>query len=169
MRILLRLTLVCLFLLSSGSDASSQVYKWRDKDGNLIISTTPPPPGVQSEKRATSQSQRAEADAERSDASRGTGEEVELSRSYRDIKVIMYITDWCPYCKKASAYLKSLDVDLTEYDVEKDPEKSREYLEKGNNKKGVPLIDIEGIVVRGFDKDGISAALNKRRHAGFQY
>jgi glutaredoxin len=169
MRILLRLILACLFLLSFGPAASSQVYKWRDKDGNLVISTTPPPPGIQSEKRATDQSQRADPDSKHSDASREAVEEVELGRPNRDIKVLMYITDWCPYCKKASAYLKSLGVDLTEYDVEKDPEKNREYLEKGNNEKGVPLIDIEGILLRGFDKNGISAALNKRRKTGFLY
>jgi hypothetical protein len=32
--------------------------------------------------------------------------------------------------RKASAWLKSLGVDLTEYDVEKDPEKLKEYLER---------------------------------------
>ncbi len=169
MHIFLRLILACLFFLSLSATASSQVYKWRDKDGNLIVSTTPPPPGVQSERRETDQSQKSDSG---SASARQTGravEDVEMGRANGDIKVIMYITDWCPYCKKASAYLKSLGVDLTEHDIEKDPEANREYLEKGNSEKGVPFIDIEGILLRGFSEKSISAALDKRRKTGFQY
>jgi glutaredoxin len=81
----------------------------------------------------------------------------------------MYVTDWCPVCKKARTYLNSIGVDLTEYDVEKDPEKRREYLRKGNNDTGVPLIDIEGIMLRGFDKNGILAALDERRRTNYIY
>jgi glutaredoxin len=166
MRTSLRLILACFFLLSFCTTTSSQVYKWKDKDGNLIISNTPPPPGVQSEKRETDQSQKADPNAASANTSKEAVQEVELGRSNRDISVIMYVTDWCPVCKKAKTYLNSLGVDLTEYDVEKDPEKLKEYLDKGNNETGVPLIDIEGIMLRGFSKNGILAALDKRRHTG---
>ena len=70
-----------------------------------------------------------------------------MHRHDQDIKVILYGIDWCPYCKKASAYLKSPAVDLAEYDIEKDSERNREFIEKGENKKGVPLIDIVGILL----------------------
>lgn len=169
MRISLRLILACIFLLSFYASAYSQVYKWRDKDGNLIISSTPPPPGVQSEKRETDQSQKADPNTAGSNTSGEAVQEVELARSNRDISVIMYVTDWCPVCKKARTYLNTLGVDLTEYDVERDPEKRKEYLDKGNNGTGVPLIDIEGILLRGFSKNGILAALDKRRHTGYVY
>jgi glutaredoxin len=169
MRISLRWILACFFLLSFCPSAYSQVYKWRDKDGNLIVSTTPPPPGVQSEKRETDQSRQSYPDAKNADRSKDTVQEVELGRANGDISVIMYVTDWCPVCKKARTYLNSLGVDLTEYDVEKDPEKLKEYLDKGNNETGVPLIDIEGIMLRGFSKNGILAALDKRRRTGYLY
>jgi len=74
-----------------------------------------------------------------------------------------------PLLQKASAYLNSLGVELTEHDIEKDPEKNQEYLEKGNNERGVPLIDVEGIVLRGFNKNAILAALDKRRQTGYVY
>ncbi len=51
MRILIRLMLFCLICAALSRSTLSQVYKWKDKDGNVIISSTPPPPGVDSEKR----------------------------------------------------------------------------------------------------------------------
>ena len=38
--------LFIIFLLRASSSVSGEIYKWRDKDGNIIFSDTPPPPGV---------------------------------------------------------------------------------------------------------------------------
>jgi len=169
MRIITKAIPVCFFVLLVSFSAFSQMYKWRDKDGNLVVSTTPPPPGVQCEQQRIGDSPQADSKNNEEDSGRTAVQEVDLTRSNRDIKVIMYTTDWCPYCKKARQYLNSLDVDLAVYDIEKDPEKRREYLAKGKNQTGVPLIDVEGILVRGFREKDIDIALEKRRHVVSNY
>ena len=85
-------------------------------------------------------------------------------RPYADIKVVMYKTEWCPYCKKARDYINSLGVALAEYDIEKDASKAAEMHSKGGN--GVPLIDVEGIIIRGYSARAIKAAVEKKRNGG---
>jgi len=160
---------VCFFLMFMTLFAFSQVYKWRDQDGNVVISMTPPPPGVQCEQQQIRGSSQPDGGANKRNSGKSAAREVNVTRSNRDIKVIMYVTDWCPYCKKATQYLNSLDVNLQTYDIEKDPEKHEEFLAKGNNKTGVPFIDIEGILMRGFSEKAIDAALEKRRHVVANY
>jgi glutaredoxin 3 len=169
MRIPLRAFAACLFLLFVSFSAFSQVYKWRDKDGNLIVSTTPPPPGVKSEKQKTTDTSQAETKNSKGRDGISATQEVELTRSNRDIKVILYVTDWCPHSKEAREYLESLNVDLAVYDIDKDSEKNEEFLAKGKGDRSVPLIDIEGILLRGFGERSINLALEKRRHAGINY
>jgi glutaredoxin len=169
MRILFRIIPACFFLLLISFSAFSQVYKWRDKDGNLVVSMTPPPPGVKCEQQKVGDASQAESRANKENSSRTAAQEVDLARSNRDIKVILYITDWCPYCKKAKEYLNSLDVDLAIYDIEREPDKNAEFLEKGKNETGVPLIDVEGILMRGFSEKRIDSALEKRRHVVSNY
>ena len=75
----------------------------------------------------------------------------------------MYMTDWCPYCRKAREYLQSLNVDLVEYNVEKNREKAAEFKAKGGS--GVPLIDVEGTVIKGYNQESIKSAVEERRDA----
>jgi hypothetical protein len=51
----------------------------------------------------------------------------------------------------------------------KEPDKNAEFLEKGKNETGVPLIDVEGILMRGFSEKRIDSALEKRRHVVSNY
>ena len=65
------------------------------------------------------------------------------------VKVVMYMTDWCGYCRKARELLQSLNVDLVEYNVEKNREKAAEFKAKGG--RGVPLIDVDGTRDQGYN------------------
>lgn len=89
--------------------------------------------------------------------------EADAARSYSDITVIMYMTDWCPYCVKAREYIKSLGVRLVEYNVERDQDKARESMQKAG-RKGVPVIDVEGIIIPGYSPQAIKAAVEERRN-----
>jgi len=84
-------------------------------------------------------------------------------RPYTSINVIMYMTSWCGYCQKAREYLQSLGVDLVEYDIEKNPSMQKEMRSKSGGSKGVPLIDVEGIIIRGYSPSAIKDAVEKRR------
>ena len=93
------------------------------------------------------------------------GEGIREARPYEGISVIMYMTAWCPYCDKARTYLRSLNIHLTEYNIEKDKNKKEEMLTKSGGSKGVPLIDIEGIIIKGYSPDAIKTAVERRRNS----
>ena len=45
----------------------------------------------------------------------------------------MYSTSWCPYCKKARAYLENNSIAYTEYDIEKNAFAKQKYQKAGGN------------------------------------
>jgi glutaredoxin-like YruB-family protein len=77
--------------------------------------------------------------------------------------VIVYSTSWCGYCRKAKAWLTKRGVDFVEKDVEKDPAAAEELAQKaaasGVRPQGVPVIDVRGTLVLGFDQRALEAAL----------
>lgn len=73
--------------------------------------------------------------------------------------VIIYTTPTCGYCKMAKAFFKEHDVQYEEKDVSIDHAAADEMVQK-SSQMGVPVIDIGGSIVVGFDKDGLSRLLN---------
>lgn len=77
--------------------------------------------------------------------------------------IVLYSTTWCGYCKKARNYLTAKKVFFTEKDVEKDPEASKELAQKaaaaGVRPQGVPVIDVRGTLILGFDQAALERAL----------
>lgn len=74
--------------------------------------------------------------------------------------VKVYTTDSCPWCVKAKNYLKSRNVNFVELNVAEDMEAREEMLKK-SKQMGVPVLDINGTVIIGFDKPAIDTALSK--------
>ncbi|HIG95522.1 TPA: NrdH-redoxin [Candidatus Woesearchaeota archaeon] len=72
--------------------------------------------------------------------------------------VIVYSTSHCPYCIKLKDFLKENNVKYVEYNVEEDKDKANEMVEK-SGQMGVPVIDIDGTVIVGFDKQAVAKAL----------
>jgi glutaredoxin len=54
--------------------------------------------------------------------------------------------------------LNSNDIEFTEYNVQTDREKAMEMVEK-SGQRGVPVLDINGTIVVGFDKENIDNLL----------
>ncbi|VVB98494.1 Glutaredoxin [uncultured archaeon] len=75
------------------------------------------------------------------------------------IKVIMYSTAVCPYCRMAEEYLSKKGVDCKKVDVSSNSAGAREMMEK-SGQMGVPVLDIRGKIIVGFDRDAIDAALS---------
>jgi len=73
-------------------------------------------------------------------------------------KVTIYSTPWCHFCKLAKEYFKANNIAYDEYDVFKDTAKRDEMVKK-TGQLGVPVIDIDGKVVIGFDRSKISSLL----------
>ena len=74
-------------------------------------------------------------------------------------KVIVYSTPTCPYCTTAKDYLKDNKIDFTEKDVAADEAARDEMIEK-SNQMGVPVIDVDGEIVTGFDKEKLAKLLD---------
>ncbi len=70
-------------------------------------------------------------------------------------KVILYQTSWCGYCRKARKLLTKLDVDFATRDIERNRKAANEFRRKNGGRGGVPLIDIDGELVRGYDEKRI--------------
>ncbi len=141
---------------------SGEIYKWTDQNGNVVFSDTPPPPGVKGEIREFRE-EGTETPKIQGHFPKPKNEGIHEARPYKEISVIMYMTAWCPYCDKARNFLRSLDVHLIEYNIERDMSKKEEMLSKSDGSKGVPLIDIEGIIIKGYNPDAIKTAVERRR------
>lgn len=70
----------------------------------------------------------------------------------------IYTTQYCAYCKMAKEYFKSKNIPYEEYDVGADASKREEMLKK-SGQFGVPVIDIDGNIVVGFDRSKINQLL----------
>ncbi len=57
--------------------------------------------------------------------------------------------------------MRSLGVDFTEYNIEQDKSKRDEMRQKTGGTTRVPVIDIEGTIIRGYNPASIKAALDK--------
>lgn len=74
--------------------------------------------------------------------------------------IVMYTTTHCPFCKMAKDYFNRNNVKFTEKNVENDQKAAEEMIEK-SGQMGVPVIDIDGKIIVGFDKNAIEKALKK--------
>ncbi len=72
--------------------------------------------------------------------------------------VTIYSTPTCPYCKLAKAYLDEHNIAYTNYDVAEDQARAEEMVKK-SGQMGVPVIDVDGTIIVGFDKSALKAAL----------
>jgi len=72
-------------------------------------------------------------------------------------KVTLYATDWCGYCKQTRRFLDSKGIPYSEFDIEKSAEGRKAYEALGG--RGIPLIDVNGTLIRGFSEEAILAAL----------
>lgn len=74
--------------------------------------------------------------------------------------VTIYSTPTCQYCKKAKSFFKEHEVDYTDHNVQEDPDKRKEMLEK-SGQMGVPVIIVEdeesgeSEMIVGFEKDAL--------------
>lgn len=55
-----------------------------------------------------------------------------------------------------------MGVSLVEHDIEKDRQKGEEMMAKSGS-RGVPVVDIEGIVIRGYSPDAMKDAIERKR------
>lgn len=79
-----------------------------------------------------------------------------------DAKVTVYSADWCAFCHAAKDYLSKIGVKFTEKNVEENRDYMQEAVDK-SGQTGIPVIDIDGKIIIGFDRSQIDATLKDKK------
>jgi glutaredoxin 3 len=74
-------------------------------------------------------------------------------------KVKVYSTPTCPWCTMAKKFLAEHGVGFEDVNVASDRDAAREMIEK-SGQMGVPVIEIDGNILVGFDREGIKRLLD---------
>jgi len=74
------------------------------------------------------------------------------------IMIKIYSTPTCPYCEMAKEYFKKNDIAYEDVNVLEDMNARQEMFQK-SSQMGVPVIDIDGKIIVGFDRSAIEAAI----------
>ena len=72
--------------------------------------------------------------------------------------ITIYSTPTCPFCIRTKQFLKENNIQYTDIDVSENEEKAQEMIKK-SGQMGVPVIEIDGQIVVGFDKEKIKEFL----------
>lgn len=73
-------------------------------------------------------------------------------------QITVYSATWCAFCHAAKDYFDKLGVKYTDEDVEQNPQAGLDAVNK-SGQRGIPVIDIAGEIIVGFDRPRIDAAL----------
>ena len=65
-------------------------------------------------------------------------------------KVIVYMAEWCPWCHRAMDFLTENKIKFEAKDVEQG--KNAQESMKKSGQAGIPVIDIDGEIIIGFDQ-----------------
>ena len=77
--------------------------------------------------------------------------------------VIIYSTPWCAFCKTEKQYLEHLGIPFVTRDIEEEEGALDELLVKvGGATSSVPVTDIDGVIIRGFDRKKIDETLREK-------
>lgn len=76
--------------------------------------------------------------------------------------VTVYSADWCGFCHAAKQYLDRKGIKYTEKNVEENQKFAQEAVEK-SGQMGIPVLDIGGDIIIGFDRPKIDKALSDHK------
>ena len=76
--------------------------------------------------------------------------------------ITVYSADWCGFCKMVKQYLSQKGIEFTEKNVDSDPGAADEAVSK-SGQRGIPVTDIDGQIIVGFDRAAIDHALAQKK------
>jgi len=143
-------SLLLLAALTFALPVQAEIYKWTDADGKSHFSGAKPahPAAIENRKELEVKFPQS-------------GPADKKAQPVAAPKVDLYVTSWCPYCKKAIAYLRKNNIAFNAYDIEKDPAAAARKKTLDPGYSGIPLAVINGTLVRGFSEDTYHQALTK--------
>ncbi len=78
--------------------------------------------------------------------------------------ITLYSTPSCPYCKLVKDYLKEQNLPFTDIDVSLDNDAIQKMV-KLSGQMGVPVIDISGQVIVGWNKNALEEVIKAQQAA----
>ena len=75
------------------------------------------------------------------------------------MSVMVYSTATCPYCVMVKDYLRQHKIQFEDVNLSNDRDRIEEMINK-SGQTGVPVLDINGQIIVGFDRNAIKNALN---------
>ncbi len=75
------------------------------------------------------------------------------------MNITIYSTPTCPYCKLVKDYFKEKEIAYQDIDVSSDPSAANEMVKK-SGQMGVPVIDLNGQIIVGWNKTALEEALS---------
>jgi glutaredoxin 3 len=78
------------------------------------------------------------------------------------MNITVYSSPSCVWCTRAKEYLRAKNINFREVNIAQDRSGAIEMMRK-SGQMGVPVLDINGNIIIGFDKDQIDMLLNIRR------
>ncbi|MFA6162002.1 MAG: glutaredoxin family protein [Methylobacter sp.] len=143
-------SLILLFVLTFTLPTQAEIYKWTDTKGKSHFSGSKPANPASLENRNVLEAkslQPTPADNE----NQGVTPQIDL-----------YVTSWCPYCKKAIAFLNKNNIAFNAHDIEQDINAATRKKELDHGYSGIPLAVINGATIRGFSEGTYQQALAKK-------
>jgi glutaredoxin len=83
---------------------------------------------------------------------------VEAAAQPQAQRVVVYTTSWCGWCRKTLAWLDGEGIPYENRDIEKDPAYREELIRKSGG-TSIPVVEIDGRIIRGFDTRRMAQAL----------
>lgn len=77
-------------------------------------------------------------------------------KKHANVKI--YSTPTCPYCKLAKEFMTEKGVEYENIDVSTDTAAAQEMIKK-SGQMGVPVIEVDGKIIVGFDKEQLAKVL----------
>ncbi|HAP42623.1 MAG: NrdH-redoxin [Spirochaetes bacterium GWD1_61_31] len=76
------------------------------------------------------------------------------------MSVALYSTPSCSYCRLAKDWLAQRNIRFEEYDISRDSRRAEEVVRK-SGQMGVPVIDVNGQIIIGFNTAALEKALHR--------
>lgn len=76
-------------------------------------------------------------------------------------RVTVYSTPTCPWCQAVKRYLRQRGIPFRDVDVSRDRREAERMIHR-SGQSGVPVVEIDGTMIVGFDRARIDRALNLR-------
>jgi glutaredoxin len=138
-------------------------YRYTDESGSVrfVTSLAEVPRHLRDGAQAVTQNrvQRAPASAAAKPPARATRKERAEPALARNRDVIVYTTSWCGWCRKTLAFLDQNGIAYENRDIESD-DAWRDELEEKTGGTSIPVVEIDGEIIRGYDPDRMAELLS---------